>query len=146
MSRTLCALVLAAAAATPALAADDGMILPGYWDVTNTVNAVVSKTTTEQRCISPAEVSKFMEGPSNRHYTCTYPTKVFKNGKITLKGQCVSKKSRVVQIQATGSYSPTTFKLVADVDTTLAGLNLGGRATTEAKRLGDTCPPGAKSG
>ena len=139
-------MVLFSVAAAPALTADSATIRPGYWDVTNKVEAIISKTTTEKRCISPAEVSKFMMGPSNRHYKCEYPTRVFKDGKITLKGQCASKKGRQVLIEATGSYAPESFRLVADVDTTYAGLPLGGRFTTEAKRLGDTCPPDAKSG
>ena len=84
--------------------------------------------------------------PLNRHYACTYPTRVFKDGKITLKGTCASKKGRQVAIEATGSYSPSTFKLTADVDTTYAGIPLGGRFITDAKKISDTCPAGAKEG
>jgi len=138
-------LVLFAAAAAPGLAADTQLIRPGYWEVTNKVEAIITKTTQEKRCISPTQVAKFMLGPSNRHYKCEYPTRVFKDGKITLKGTCASKKGRNVLIEATGNYSPTAFKLVADVDTTYAGLPLGGTFTTEAKRMGDDCPPDAKT-
>jgi hypothetical protein len=133
------------AVAVPSLAADTLLIQPGYWDVTNKIEAFVTKTTTEKRCITPASVAKFMLGPSNRHYKCQYPTRIFKDGKITLKGTCASKKGRNVLIEAKGSYSPTYFKLVADVDTTYAGLPLGGTFTTEAKRKGDECPPDAKT-
>lgn len=149
MLRTLLPLIALAAplvAAAPSQADASGRIQPGYWQVTNKVTAVISKTTQEKRCISPAEVDRFMLGPSNRHYKCDYDTRVFQNGQITLKGHCASKKGRQVQIEAKGSYSPSTFKLVADVDTTYAGLPLGGRFSTEAKRIGDTCPTPAKSG
>lgn len=150
MSRkTLIALAALAAPLTLAAAsavAQEKTIDPGYWDVTNKVQAVITKTTHEMRCIKPAEVAKFTMGPSNRHYACTYPTRIFKDGKITLKGTCASKKGRQVAIEATGSYSPTTFKMTADVDTTYAGIPLGGRFITDARKISDTCPAGAKEG
>jgi hypothetical protein len=68
------------------------------------------------------------------------------DGKITLKGQCANKKGGQVEIAATGSYSPTTFKMVADVDTIYAGIPLAGRFSTDARRIGDVCPPDAKGG
>ncbi|WP_309643765.1 DUF3617 family protein [Phenylobacterium sp.] len=136
---TLFAALAAAAVAAPALA-QDGMILPGYWEVTNKVSAVVSQTKKENRCITPSEVEKFMMGPSNRHYKCNYPTRVFKNGKITLKGKCATKNGHTALLEATGSYSPTTFKMVADIDTTWSGLAISGKATTDAKRVSETCP------
>lgn len=131
-----------AAASSQALSAEERTIEPGYWDVTNKISAavVLGQTKTEKRCITPAEVSKFVEGPSNRHYKCTYPTRVFQKGKITLKGQCATKNGHTVQVKATGSYSPSTFHMVADIDTTYAGLPISGRATTEARRISDTCP------
>ena len=76
--------------AAPA-AAQEQTILPGYWDVTNKVSAIISQTKTEKRRITPSEVSKFVMGPSNRHYKCDYPTRVFKDGKIRLKGNCATK-------------------------------------------------------
>lgn len=125
--------------AAPALA-QDTTIQPGYWEVTNKVSAVISQTKTEKRCITPAEVAKFVMGPSNRHYKCDYPTRVFKDGKITLKGQCATKNGSKAALKATGTYSPSSFTMVADISTTYAGLPLSGRATTTAKRISDTCP------
>lgn len=139
-------ITLAAVASSVPAFAQEPIIQPGYWEVTNKVQAVISQTKRERRCITPSEVAKFTLGPSNRHYSCTYPTRTFQNGKITLKGSCASKKGRQVAIQATGSYTPSTFKLVADVDTSYAGLPLGGRFTTDARRLGDACPQPAKAG
>jgi hypothetical protein len=126
----------------PALA-QEGTIQPGYWDVTNKVTAIISQTKTEKRCITPAEVAKFVMGPSNRHYKCDYPTRVFRDGKISLKGQCATKNGSKADVEATGTYSPTTFTMIADISTTYAGLPLSGRATTDAKRISDTCPPPA---
>jgi hypothetical protein len=143
---TALAASLAAAAlgllAAPARSADTP-ILPGYWESTNRLTAIITLKEVKRRCITAADVSKFMNGPSNRHYSCTYPTKVVEDGALTFKGSCVSKKGRQVKIEATGSYTPTSFTVVADVDTKLAGVPLGGRASTEARRISDTCPPPA---
>lgn len=138
--KTALALIPACVLLTSPALAQDTTIQPGYWEVTNKVSAIVSQTKTERRCITPAEVSKFVMGPSNRHYKCDYPTRVFKDGKISLKGQCATKNGSKAALQATGTYSPTTFTMVADISTVYAGLPLSARATTTAKRISDTCP------
>ena len=132
------ALLLVLAAASPALAAP--AIQPGYWESTNKLLSPIHQTTREKRCITPAEVDKFMAGPSNRHYACTYPTKVIAGGVITLKGSCVSKKGQKVAVTGAGTYTPTSFTLTADVATEFLGLDIQGRASTEAHRIGDICP------
>jgi hypothetical protein len=135
----LTALLLALAAATPAFAAPPP-IEPGYWESTNKVLSPIKQTSTERRCITPKDVDKFLAGPSNRHYDCTYPTRVIRDGKITLKGTCVSHKGRKVQVTGAGSYTPTSFTLNAEVAMEFLGLDITGRASTEAHRLGDACP------
>ncbi len=137
---TLLALVPAALLLAAPAQAQEQTILPGYWDVTNKISAIISQTKSEKRCITPAEVSKFVMGPSNRHYKCDYPTRVFKNGKISLKGNCATKNGSKADIQATGTYSPTTFNMEAKISTTYAGVPLSGVATTTAKRISETCP------
>ena len=136
----LCALLVLGTAA-PAAAAAQPAITPGYWESTNKLLSPIKQTSTEKRCITPADVDKFMAGPSNRHYACTYPTKSIANGKITLKGTCVSKKGQKVAVQGTGEYTPTSFTLMADVATEFFGLDIQGRASTEAHRIADACPP-----
>ena len=140
--KTLTALLLAAAAAaTPAAAQKSELIRPGYWESTNRLLSPIRDTSTERRCITPADVEKFMNGPSNRHYACTYPTKVIEKGKITLKGTCVSKKGRKVAVEGEGSYTPTSFQINARIASELFGIPLSGRASTEARRIADSCPP-----
>ncbi len=136
----LLALMIATPAAPlPAWAAP--AIQPGYWESTNRLLSPIKQKSTEKRCITPADVDKFMAGPSNRHYKCTYPTNVIANGTITLKGTCVSKKGQKVAVQGAGSYTPTSFTLTADVATEFLGLDIQGRASTEARRIADACPP-----
>ncbi|MET0293903.1 MAG: DUF3617 family protein [Phenylobacterium sp.] len=141
MIRRLALALLPLLLAGPAGAADG--ILPGYWETTNRLTSPIPQKSVEMRCITPKDVAKFMEGPSNRHYACTYPTRSFEGGKILLKGQCVSKKGRKVDVSGEGEYTPTTMKLNARIATEFAGLTISGRATTDARRLSDTCPPPA---
>jgi hypothetical protein len=133
-------LLIALAATTPAAAAAP-LIQPGYWESTNRLLSPIKQTKTEKRCITPSDVEKFMSGPSNRHYACTYPTKVFAAGKITLKGTCVSKKGHKVAVQGVGTYTPTSFDLTAEIATEFLGLDIAGKASTEARRIANVCPP-----
>lgn len=134
------ALAIAGSLVPVSVAAAASAITPGYWESTNKLISPIKQTSTERRCITPADVDKFMAGPSNRHYTCTYPTRRIQDGTITLKGACVSKKGQKVAIAGTGTYSPTSFQLNADIATEFLGLDIAGRASTEARRIGDTCP------
>jgi hypothetical protein len=131
-------LLLSGVAASAPAGAEEQTILPGYWSVTNRVAIVAGKT--EKRCITPPEVAKFVLGPSNRHYKCDYPTKIFKDGKITLKGVCATKNGHTARVDATGAYTPTTFKMTAKVRTSVSGLPVSATAVTDARRLSETCP------
>jgi len=111
--------------------------------VTNTTTVLISSKKTEQRCLVASEINKFLTGPSNRHYTCNYPTRTVGGGKITLKGSCATKKGQVALVTAQGTYSPTTFRLNATLSTKIGGIPLSGVNVTSARRLGDTCPPEA---
>lgn len=125
--------------AAPAAAAPT-TIQPGYWESTNRLLSPIRQTKTEKRCITPADVEKFLSGPSNRHYTCKYPTRVFADGNIRLKGTCASKKGRKVAVTGQGSYTLTSFNLTAEIATEFLGLDVAGKASTEARRIGDVCP------
>lgn len=127
----------------PQARAADGKPIPGYWEVTNTTTVLISSKKTERRCLVASEINKFLTGPSNRHYDCTYPSRSVGGGKISLKGSCATKKGQVAKVSAQGSYSPTTFKLNASLSTKLGGIPLSGVNTTVARRLGDTCPADA---
>lgn len=133
--------IAAPAAAQPAPRSGASAIQPGYWESTNRMLSPIRTSSIERRCITPADVEKFMAGPSNRHYDCTYPTRAIRGGKIVLKGTCVSKNGRKVAVSGEGVYTPTSFELTADVATEWAGLPIAGRASTEARRIGDSCPP-----
>jgi hypothetical protein len=141
----LVAAALVAAFASSAAAAEPP-IQPGYWESTNSVLSPIRQTTTERRCITPADVEKFLGGPSNHHYDCVYPGNHIAGGKIVLSGVCTEKKKgQKVKVAGQGTYTPTSFHLDAEVAMTFLGIPVAGRAATDAHRIGDDCPaPDAK--
>lgn len=132
---TLAAVVVAGSAA-----AAESPILPGYWESTDTVASPIHSTKTSRRCISPADVDRFLTGPINHHYSCVYPTRRVADGKLVMKGVCTDNKGRQVRVDAAGSYTPTSFRVNATMATHVLGIPLSGRATTEARRIADACP------
>ena len=131
-------------ALTAASAATHDRIKPGYWQATNKVISPLPVKKVEKICITPDKVDKYMEGPSNHIYKCTYPTRMIGDGKILLKGECRDKKGEGGTVEGKGTYSPTTLHVEASVRTKLAGLPMTVRASTDAVRIGDICPADAK--
>jgi len=127
-------------AAASLAAAAESPITPGYWESTNAVVSPYHQTTTERRCITPADVGKFLGGPINHHYTCVYPTQRVADGKIAMKGVCTDNKNRKVAVSGRGTYTPTSFHMDATIATSFLGIPLSGRASTDAHRIGDACP------
>jgi hypothetical protein len=127
-----------AALASPALA--QSAISPGYWETTSKVTSPFPTQKTERRCIKPADVAKFMEGKINHIYTCTYPTKEVGGGKIRLQGTCATRDGPAIPISGSGTFSNDTMHIEAKIAPQLGGMTLNVRASTDAKRLGDTCP------
>jgi hypothetical protein len=129
-------LVLTAAGAAAAQSA----ISPGYWETTNKSTSPLPTSKTERRCIKPQDVAKFMEGKINHIYTCTYPTKEIGAGKIRLAGTCATRDGPPVPISGQGTYTSDTLHIDAKASVQFGGLNIAVKASTDAKRLGDTCP------
>ena len=133
--------------AAPALCASvawaqEPPITPGYWESHSKmgIGPISLSDKVERKCLTPKEVDKFMDGPSNRHYACTYPVRTVKDGKIVMSGQCVHrKKGTRIDLSLNGTYTPTAF----DMRARLKWGMLVGSGTMSARRLGDTCPPGS---
>jgi hypothetical protein len=142
----LFALILAfLAATTPAASAlaQSTPIEPGYWESRNKmgIGPVTLSNKVERKCLTPKEVDKFMDGPSNRHYACTYPVKTIADGKIVMAGECVHrKKGTRIDLKLSGDYTPTSF----DMKARLKWGVLTGSGTSSARRIGDVCPPGSE--
>jgi len=119
---------------------DENRILPGYWEYTNRLDFLFTDTKTEKRCVKPADVDKFLSGPSNRHYSCDYPTRVVGDGKASFKGVCRDKRGREARVSAAGTYSPKAFHLDATLGTSIGGLPISPTASVDAKWLAADCP------
>jgi hypothetical protein len=140
----LAALTVAGPAA-PAAAQD--AISPGYWETINQVLSPLPSRKVEKRCIKAAEVAKFMLGPSNHIYTCTYPTREMGVGKIRLVGSCKTRDGKPVPLSGEGAFTSDTFRMDVRIQAELAGLTVPIHARTTASRLGDDCPvEAAKAG
>jgi hypothetical protein len=126
--------------AAGAAGADEGFPLPGYWELQDTWVFVFHFHKSERKCFTAADIGNVLKGPSNAHYTCTYPQRQVGDGRLSLTGTCVETHGQVAQIKAEGSYEPTAFQLKAELRTRIAGIPLKGTGATVARRLSDTCP------
>lgn len=152
MSRSITALSLAiaiGALAQPAAAQPEPppaghakLINPGYWDVTYHYLGFLNKT--ERWCIRPKDIEKFLSGPCNHIYHCSYPYHSLGDGKMAFKGD-IAGKDELYHCQGGGEYTATTLHM---------GVTCHGHwhivpvpnasASTDATFIGDTCPPDAK--
>jgi hypothetical protein len=135
-----------AAMAVAGPAAAQSAISPGFWETTSKVTSPFPTQKTERRCIKPADVAEFMEGKINHIYTCTYPTKEIHGGKIRLQGTCATRDGPAIPISGEGTFSSDAMHLEARITPQIGGLTIPVRASTDAKRLGDSCPADAAAG
>lgn len=125
-------------AAPPPPAAE--AIAPGYWEITERVMGISTKT--ERRCIPPDQIEKFMQGPHNHNYACTYPVRVVTGGSLRLEGSCKSHHSAPVPVSGHGTFTAATFHMEARIMTHIAGMDLPVHASTDAHRISAECPVG----
>jgi hypothetical protein len=118
-------------------------IRPGYWETTSKVLSPITQTKTEKRCITARDVERFMLGSPNHIYTCTYPIQVVANGRMLFRGDCISRGGRKAKFTGEGDYSPTSLHVTGEVKSTLGPLPFTAKVSTDARRLGDVCPPAA---
>ena len=116
-------------------------INPGYWETTSKVTSPFPTHKTERRCIKPQDVAKFMEGQINHIYKCTYPKKVVADGRIQLAGSCKTRDGDPVPIEGSGTFTSDAMHVEARIAPKIGGLTVAIHAQTDAKRLGDDCPP-----
>ena len=131
--------LLAAVLALPAAVHAQDSVKPGYWEAVDEV-PLLHKRTVDKICVTPAKVAKFMSGPSNHIYACAYPEHTAADGVIRFRGRCVDKKGFGYGISGEGRFTETTLSLTGHA--TVLGLPI--KATTDAHRVGDICPPDAK--
>lgn len=115
-------------------------LLPGLWEYTSSLAGMGGKT--ESKCLSRAEVERFLTDPSNRHYACEMSTREVGGGKVRLKGVCTSRKhaEQKISVSLAGAYTPETISLKGSAEAPLfGGLTLPVTTSVSARRLSASC-------
>lgn len=144
-------ILLAAAAGLAALAAsrvagaaEDGPILPGYWESTSTASFPAASSKTERRCITGRAINSYLTGPVNNHYSCRYDTRTLQNGHAQMAGECLDASGLRGKITIDGVYAPEAFKLNGRLLVSLAGVQIPIDTSIDAHRISGECPAGVK--
>ena len=137
------AAVALAAPAASALADSPYPINPGTWEVRTLFLGLVGGS--ERWCVKPQDISKFLSGPSNHIYHCTYPVNTAGDGALHFDGACVDKKGQEIKLRGHGDYTPTTLHMTAEGSTQYMGIPISGDATVVGHFLSEECPEGAKA-
>lgn len=117
-------------------------LLPGLWEYKTSL-AGMGGGDPERKCLTKAEIDRFLTNPENRHYDCAYPTKRVSAGKVKLEGVCTSRKhaEQTVGVAFEGDYTPTTISLKGVArPRIIAGLELPVSASVTAERVSAECP------
>jgi hypothetical protein len=122
--------------------ADNGPILPGYWESTSKVTFPIPSSKTERKCVSGEQINSYLTGPSNPHYTCKYDTRHLEGGHATLEGECIDSSGLHSHIKVDGDYGAESFNLDGHLKLMLGGLAIPINASIAAHRLSSECPAG----
>jgi len=124
----------AAPTAATSTAAGDLPIRPGYWETRLSALLLGGR---DRRCVHPEEVARFVGGPHNSVYACTYPTSVVAGGHVAWHGTCTSHGGQTLRLDADGTYTDTAMDLRGTVRVRLAGVPIAAPFTVRARRLGE---------
>ena len=118
-------------------------IAPGYWETRT--DWLGQKGAPDRLCIKPQDVARFLSGPSNHIYRCTYPVTTAAGGAISFEGTCADKKGQKIKLRGTGAYTAVSVHMTATGTAKMLGIALPGGASVDAHLISATCPPGAKA-
>ena len=146
LTLSLSALTLAAVVGASGLAgaAEDGPILPGYWESTSKASFPAASSKTERKCISARAINSYLTGPVNSHYSCRYDTRNLHDGHAQMAGECVDNNGLHSKVTIEGTYGPEAFNLNGKLQVNLGGVQIPLSTSIDAHRLSGECPAGAK--
>jgi len=136
--------LLALTAASLAGAAEQGPILPGYWESTTKASFPVASNKTERKCIAAKAINAYLTGPVNNHYSCHYDSQSLNDGHAHMTGECVDNNGLHSKVVIDGTYAAEAFNLDAKLQVMLGGLAIPVSTSIEAHRLSAECPAGIK--
>ena len=125
-------------------AAEDGPILPGYWESTSTASFPLASSKTERKCITGRAINAYLTGPVNNHYSCRYDSRDLSGGHAHMTGECVDSSGIRGKVTIDGDYAPEAFRLNGRLQIALAGLQIPVNTSIDAHRLSAECPAGVK--
>ncbi len=131
-------------ASSVAGAAEDGPILPGWWESTSKMLSPFPSSKTEDKCIPAKIINSYLTGPSNPHYTCHYDSRHLDGGHAVLEGECVDNNGLRSKVKVEGDYGATSFNLKGHLHVVIGMLPIPVETSIEAHRLSAACPAGAK--
>jgi len=114
----------AGASSRHAGAAEDGPILPGYWESTSTSSFPSASSKTERKCITGRAINAYLTGPVNNHYSCRYDTRDLHDGHAHMTGECVDSSGIRGKVVIDGDYAPEAFKLNGRLTVNMLGLKI----------------------
>ena len=135
----LAAGVLLAAPASLAQSGGADTVLPGYWEYTT---SAVGIRDTEQKCVRPSEINRFVGGLSTRRWRCTYPVRQFGGGNARFEGTCTDRKGRRVNVRLSGTYRTENFRFTGGAQLARGTPYLP--ASITARRIAAVCPANAE--
>lgn len=119
-------------------------LLPGLWEYSSSLAGMSGQA--ERKCLSKAEIDRFLTNPSNRRYDCDYTTRTVGGGRVVLKGVCTSRKhvEQKIGVSLRGTYTPETITLRGQaLAPVFGGLQLPVGASVSAHRMSAACGPPA---
>ena len=122
-------------------------LLPGLWEYQSSLAGMSGKS--EQKCLSKAEVERFLTDPSNRHYDCEYGVREVGGGKVRLEGVCTNRKhpTQKIGVNLRGAYTAESINLSGKASAKVIGnLELPVAASVTGRRLSASCPAPAVTG
>jgi hypothetical protein len=124
-----------------AVAQPPALISPGYWEATTQFLGISHRT--ERYCVEPKSVAKFMLGPCNHHYQCSYPVQQVGDGTVHFEG-VIANRSEHYNVQGDATFTATTLDLKMSGAGHWKLVPLAGFGAIQAHRLAADCPQGAK--
>ena len=119
--------------------AEDGPILPGYWESTSS-SSFGPQGKVERKCITGRAINAYLTGPVNNHYSCHYTDKKIGDGTFSMTGDCVDHGGIPAKVAVHGVYTDTSFSMSGRMRIVIGGLAIPVSASTDAHRLSAECP------
>lgn len=115
-------------------------LLPGLWEFQSSLAGMSGKS--ETKCLTKAQVDRFLTDPSNRHYDCDVSEREVGAGKVRLKGVCANRKhaEQKIGVSLAGTYAPETFSLKGTaLPRIFGGIEVPVAASVTAHRVSADC-------